>query len=92
MLLINESSVGAYLLIALCLTYFVVTFTYHLFTTLVEYQPYYFPLLLKLATKKDKMDWNYSMRRSRLRVASVAIPVVLWSLPLFHFADSRHSL
>jgi hypothetical protein len=27
-----------------------------------------------------------------LRVAPVAVPVVLWSLPLFRFAKSRHSL
>jgi hypothetical protein len=26
------------------------------------------------------MDWNYSMRSSRLRVAPVAVPVVLWCL------------
>jgi hypothetical protein len=38
--LINlESSVGAFLLIALCLIYLVITFTYHLFTALDEYQP-----------------------------------------------------
>jgi hypothetical protein len=39
MLLINESSVGAYLLTSLCLIYLVITFTYHLFTALAEYQP-----------------------------------------------------
>jgi hypothetical protein len=32
------------------------------------------------------------MRSSRLRVAPVAIPVVLWSLSLFHFAESHLSL
>jgi hypothetical protein len=38
--LINlESSVGAVLLIALCIIYLVITFTYHLFTALAEYQP-----------------------------------------------------
>jgi hypothetical protein len=37
------------------------------------------------------MDWNSSMRSSRLRVAPVAIPVVLWSLPLFRSAGSRLS-
>jgi hypothetical protein len=34
-----ESSVGAVLLIALCIIYLVITFTYHLFTALAEYQP-----------------------------------------------------
>jgi hypothetical protein len=38
--LINlESGVGAFLLTALCLTYLLVTLTYHLFTALAEYQP-----------------------------------------------------
>jgi hypothetical protein len=55
-------------------------------------QPRYFPLLLKPATQKEKMDWNSSMRSSRLCVAPVAIPVVLCSLPLFHFIESHLSL
>jgi hypothetical protein len=45
-------------------------------------QPCYFPLLLKPAAQKEKMHWNSSTRSSRLHVAPVAIPVVLWSLPL----------
>jgi hypothetical protein len=37
--LINlESSIGAFLLTALCLIYLGTTFTYHLFTALAEYQ------------------------------------------------------
>jgi hypothetical protein len=55
-------------------------------------QPCYFPLLLKLAAQKERMDWNSSMRSSRLRVALVVIPMVLWSLPLFCSAESHHSL
>jgi hypothetical protein len=58
----------------------------HLLSTNHKYtQPCYFPLLLKPDTQKEGMDWNSSMRSSRLRVASVIIPVVLWSLPLFPF-------
>jgi hypothetical protein len=38
-------------------------------------QPCYFPLLLKLAAQKEKMDWNSLMRSSRLRVAPVAVCV-----------------
>jgi hypothetical protein len=53
-------------------------------------QPCYFPLLLKPAAQKE-MDWNSSMRSSRLRVTLVAVPVVLWSLPLFHFVESHLS-
>jgi hypothetical protein len=45
-------------------------------------QPCYFPLLLKPTAQKEMMDWNASTRSSRLRVAPVAVPVVLWSLPL----------
>jgi hypothetical protein len=55
-------------------------------------QPCYFPLLLKPAAQKERMDWNSSMRSSRLRVAPVVIPIVLWSLPLFRSAESHHSL
>jgi hypothetical protein len=55
-------------------------------------QPCYFPILLKPATQKEKIDWNSSMRSSRLRVAPVAVPPELWSLPLFHFIESHHSL
>jgi hypothetical protein len=39
MLIINESSVGAFLLIALYLIYPVITSTYHVFSALAEYQP-----------------------------------------------------
>jgi hypothetical protein len=38
------------------------------------------------------MDWNSSMMSSRLRIAPVAIPVVLWSLALFRFIESCLSL
>jgi hypothetical protein len=37
----------------------------------------YFSLLLKPAAQKERMDWNSSMRSSRLRVAPVVIPTVL---------------
>jgi hypothetical protein len=39
MLIINESSVGAFLFTALYLIYLVITFTYHLFPALAKYQP-----------------------------------------------------
>jgi hypothetical protein len=40
LVLINlESSIGAFLLTSLCLIYLIITFTYHLFTALAEYQP-----------------------------------------------------
>jgi hypothetical protein len=55
-------------------------------------QPCYFLLLLKPAAQKEKMVWNSSMRSSRLRVAPIAVPMELWSLPLFRFVESRRSL
>jgi hypothetical protein len=55
-------------------------------------QPCYFPLLLKPAAQKERMEWKSSTRSSRLRVASVVVSVVLWSLPLFRFTESHHSL
>jgi hypothetical protein len=96
MLIINESCIGALLLAALYHIYLVITFTYQLFSALAEYnhkctQPCYFPLLLKPAAQKGMMDWGSSMRSSRLRVALVAVPVVLWSLPLFRSTESRLS-
>jgi hypothetical protein len=65
----------------------------HLLSTNHNYtQPCYFPLLLKPAAQKEKVDWNSSMRTSSLCVALIAIPVELWSLLLFCFTKSRHSL
>jgi hypothetical protein len=55
-------------------------------------QPCYFPVLLKSAAQKEKMNWNSLTMSSRLRVAPVAVPVVLWSLPQFHFVESHLSL
>jgi hypothetical protein len=55
-------------------------------------QPCYFPLLLNPAAQKEKMDWNSLMRSSRLRVAPIVVPVVLWSLPIFRFVESHLSL
>jgi hypothetical protein len=54
-------------------------------------QSCYFPLLLT-AARKERMDWNSSMRSSRLRIALAVIRVVLWSLLLFHSAESHHSI
>jgi hypothetical protein len=91
----HESSIGAFLFTALYLIYLVSTLAYQLFLHLLSTdhkctQPCFFSLLLKLATQKEKMDWNSSTRSSRLCAALVAILVVLWSLPLFYF--TRKSL
>jgi hypothetical protein len=55
-------------------------------------QPCYFPMLLKSAAQKEKMDMNSLTKSYRLCVAPVVIPVVLWSLPLFCFVESHISL
>ena len=81
-----------YTLFLLVITLHIIYCLYLLSTNHKCTQPCYFPLLLKPAAQKEKMDWNSSTRSSRLRVAPVAIPVVLWSLPLFRFAESRLSL
>jgi hypothetical protein len=39
MLIIHEPNIGIFLLTTLYLIYFVITFTYHVFSALVEYQP-----------------------------------------------------
>jgi hypothetical protein len=92
-----ESSIGAFLLTFLCLIYLVITlhiiYLLHLLSANHKCtQPCYFPLLLKPAAQKEKIDWNSLMRSSRLCVAPVVVSVVLWSLPLFCFIESHLSL
>jgi hypothetical protein len=81
-----------YTLFLLDITLHIIYFLHLLSINHMCTQPCYFPLLLKPAAQKKKMDWNSSMRSSRLRVAPVAVPVVLWSLPLVRFAESHPSL
>jgi hypothetical protein len=80
------------IVLSLLLPYIIILFLHLLSTNHKCTQSCYFPQLLKPATQKERMDWNSSMRSSRLCVGPVVIPVVLWSLPLFHSAESRHSL
>jgi hypothetical protein len=96
MLIINESSVGAFLLqhytlFTLLLYLHIIYFPHLLSANHKCTQPCYFPLIPKPAAQKEMMDWNSSTRSCRLRVATVAIPVVLWSLPMFRFAESHLS-
>jgi hypothetical protein len=44
------------------------------------------------AAQKEKMDWNSSTKCSRLRVAPIAVHAELWSLLMFRFVESNHSL
>jgi hypothetical protein len=78
--------------LSLCLSCIIILFLHLLSTNHKCIQPCYFSLLLKPATQKERMDWNSSMRSSRLCVAPVVVPVVLWSLLLFCSTKSRHSL
>jgi hypothetical protein len=78
--------------LSLLLPHIIILFLHLLSTNHKCTQPCYFPLLLKPAAQKEKMDWNSSTRSSRLRVAPVTVPGELWSLPLFCSIESRHSL
>jgi hypothetical protein len=98
LLIIGGSSIGAFsaypftAILSSLLPCIIILLLHLLSTNHKCTQPCYFPLPLKPAAQKEKMDWNSSMRSSRLRVAPVAVPVELWSLPLFHFVESHHSL
>jgi hypothetical protein len=81
-----------YALFLLVVTLHIIYFLHLLSTNHKCTQPCYFFLLLKPAAQKEKMGWNSLMRSSRLHVTLVAIPVVLWSLLLFCFAESHLSL
>jgi hypothetical protein len=96
-LIIGELCIDAFLLIillvlSLLLPCIIILFLHLLSTNHKCTQPCYFPLLLKPAAQKKRIDWNSSTRSSRLRVAPVVFPVVLWSLPLFHSTENRHTL
>jgi hypothetical protein len=89
------SAISAYpfiIVLSLLLPCTIILFLHLLSTNHKCSQPYYFPPLLKPATQKEKVDWNSSTKSCRLCVAPVTIPVELWSLPLFRFIESRHSL
>jgi hypothetical protein len=97
-LIIGELSIGAISayhfisVLSLLLPCIIILFMHFLSTNHKCTQPCYFPPLLKPAAQKEKMDWNSSTTRSRLRVAPVAVPMELWSLPLFRFIEGHHSL
>jgi hypothetical protein len=92
--LINyESCIDAFLLQPYYLNYPVflplhIIYLRHLLSTNHKCtQPYHFPLLYKPVAQKVKMVIKNSLTRSsRL----CAVPVVLWSLPLFHFARESY--
>jgi hypothetical protein len=97
-LIIGESSISAIFayhfitVLFLLLPCIIILFMHLLSTNHKCTQSCYFPLLLKPAAQKEKMDWNSSMGSSRLRVAPVAITMELWSIPLFRFIENHHSL
>jgi hypothetical protein len=86
------SSYPFIIVLSLLLPCIIILFLLLLSTNYKCTQPFYFPLLLKHAAQKERMDWNSSTRSSRLRVAPVVVPVVLWSLLLFCSTKSHHSL
>jgi hypothetical protein len=82
-LIIGVSSIGAIsayhciTVLSLLFPCIIILFLHLLSTNHKRTQPCYFPLLLKPAAQKEKMDWNSLTRSSRLRVVPVAIPVKL---------------
>jgi hypothetical protein len=97
-LIIKESSISANSAYHFYYSFIlVITLHYHFIPALTEYQPQVYSTLLfspatQTCSQKEKMDWNSSMNCSMLHVAPIAIPMELWSLPLFRFIESRHSL
>jgi hypothetical protein len=97
-LIIGESSIGAFPLTIFTIVLFllfpsIIILSLHLLSINHKCtQPCYIPLLLNAATQKEKVDWNSSTKSSRLCVAPVVVPVELWTLVLFHFTESHHSL
>jgi hypothetical protein len=92
---LNIGAISAYhfiTVLSLLLPCIIILFLHLLSTNHMWTQPCYFPLLLRPAAQKEKMDWNSSTMSSRLRLAPVVVPVELWSLPLFRSVESHHSL
>jgi hypothetical protein len=88
-------SISAYpfvIVLSLSLPSIIILFPHLLSTNHKCTQPCYFPLLLKPTAQKERMDWNSSTKSSRLRVAPIVVPVVLWSLTLFRSTENHHSL
>jgi hypothetical protein len=75
-----------YTLFTLILPLHIILFLHLLSTNHKCTQPCYFPMLYKTTAQKVKMDWNSLTKSSRICVASVVVPVMFWSLPLFCFA------
>jgi hypothetical protein len=87
-LLVKYRCISAYhftTVLSLLLPYIIILFLHLLSTNHKCTQHCYFPLLLKPAAQKVKMDENCLTRSSRLHVTPVAVPVELWSLLPFHF-------
>jgi hypothetical protein len=71
------SAYPSVIVLSLVLPCIIILFLHLLSTNHKCTQPCYFPLLLKHAAQKERMDWNSLTRSSRLRVAPVVISVVL---------------
>jgi hypothetical protein len=97
-LIIRLSSIGAIFgyhfitILSLLLRCIIILFLHMLSTNHKCTQPCYFPMLLKSAAQMEKTDWNSLTKSPRLRVALVVVPMELWSLSLFYFVESHHSL
>jgi E3 ubiquitin-protein ligase DOA10 len=82
-LIIGESSISAIsayhflTVFSLLLPCIIILFLHLLSANHKCTQPCYFPLLLKPVAQKVKLDWNSSMKSSRLCITSIAVPMKL---------------
>jgi hypothetical protein len=67
----------SYALFLLAINLHIIYFLHLLSTNHKCTQPYYFLIPLKSAAQKEKRDWTFLMKGSSLRVAPVAVPMVL---------------
>jgi hypothetical protein len=65
------------IVLSLLLPCIIILFVHLLSTNHKCTQPCYFPLLLKPAAQKERMDWNFLTRSSRLCFTPVVVPMVL---------------
>jgi hypothetical protein len=97
-LIIGEPSISAnsvyhfITVLSLLLPCIIILFLHLLSTNHKCTQPCYFPPATQTSYSEGEDGLEFYDESSRLRVAPDAVHVELWSLSLFHFVESRHSL
>jgi hypothetical protein len=78
--------------LSLLLPCIIILFLHLLSTNQKCTEPCYFPPATQTYCSEGEDGLESSTMSSMLRVAPVIVHVVLWSVPLFCFAESHHSL